>query len=84
MKVPQEKRSAMPFDGFRVGLLFALAGAAVGFVYDTAADRDAVWVGGSLGAVAGILVWQVLLWVGIGFAIVRGIGRWLFRDPYQR
>lgn len=74
----------MSFDGFRVGMLFALAGAVAGFAYDAIAGRDAVWVGGSLGAVAGILAWQILLWLGIVGAVLRGIVRWLFRDPYKR
>lgn len=74
----------MPFDGFRVGCLFALAGAIAGMGYDTAMGREMVWVGGVFGAVGGVLLWRALLWLIVGGAIVRAIGRWLFRDPYRK
>lgn len=74
----------MPFDGFRVGMLFALGGAIVGIMGYAAAEQTPVWVGGVFGAIGGVLLWRATLWLIVGGAIVRAIGRWLFRDPYRK
>lgn len=74
----------MPFDGFRVGMLFALAGAAIGVGAYAGFEQTPVWVGGVFGAIGGIMVWRVLVWLAIGGAAVRAVVRWLFRDPYRR
>lgn len=74
----------MPFDGFRVGMLFALAGAIAGIGYDAAAGYEMVWVGGVFGAIAGVLLWRTILWLVVGGAVLCAIVRWLFRDPYRK
>lgn len=74
----------MSFDGFRVGCLFALAGAIVGIAWYAIMNEPFVWIGGVFGAIGGVLVWRATLWTIVGGAIVRAVVRWLFRDPYRK
>ena len=74
----------MPLSGFRVGLLFALAGAGFGATFDATGGHEAVWVGGALGTVAGLLAWQAVCVLIACLSMLAAVGRWLVRDPYRK
>lgn len=77
-------QSTIPANKFRVGVLFAVCGAALGFTYDSFSGREVVVVGGVIGTMAGLVVWRAVVALTIFGAGVRALVRWLARDPYER